>query len=122
MQEFLVPIQAKFRLKFALALVTSEPSRGFRGGVLEQHVMFQILLTLRPVLAVESVEPLRFFVGFVQSQVTFQAVFPFCFVRALFTLKPRRFFVRYVLVPIVLPHSAPLPCPEVAFVAFQPFE
>jgi hypothetical protein len=47
MQEFLVPIQAKFRLKFALALVTSEPSR----GVPEQDVMFQILLPLRPLLA-----------------------------------------------------------------------
>jgi hypothetical protein len=37
-------------------------------------------------------------------------------------MKPRRFFVRYVLVPIVLPPSAPLPCLEVAFVALQPFD
>jgi hypothetical protein len=122
MQEFLVPIQVRFRLKFALALVTSEPSHGFRGGVFEQHVMSQIVLTLRPVLAVEAVEPFRFFVGFVQVRVTFQAVFPFSFVGALFTLKPHHLFFGRVLVPIVLPQSAPLPCLVVAFVAFQPFD
>jgi hypothetical protein len=103
MQVFLVPVQVRFRLKFALALVTSEPSHGFRGGVLEQHVMFQIPLHLRPVLAVEAVEPFRFFVGFVQDHVTFQVVFPFCFVGTLFTLKPHHFFVRHVFGLLVYP-------------------
>jgi hypothetical protein len=122
MQVFLVPVQVRFRLKFALALVTSQPSHGFRGGVFEQHVMFQILLSLRPVLAVEAVEPFRFFIGFVQVHVTFQADFPFCFVGALFTLKPRRLFDGRVLGPLVFPQSVPLPCLVVAFVAFQPFD
>jgi hypothetical protein len=80
MQVFLVPVQVRFRLKFALALVTSEPLHGFRGSVFEQHVIFQIVFTLRPVLAVEAVEPFRFFVGFVQLHVTFQVAFPYCFV------------------------------------------
>jgi hypothetical protein len=62
---FLVPFQAKFRFKFALAIVSSEPSHGFRSGVLEQHVMFQILLPLPPVLAVEAVVLFRFFGGIV---------------------------------------------------------
>jgi hypothetical protein len=122
MQESLVPVKAKFRFKFALALVTSEPSHGIRGGVLEQHMIIQALLTLRFVLAVEAVEPFRFFVGFVQVHVTFQAEFPFCFVGALFTMKPRRLFFRRVLDPLVFPQSVPLPCLVVAFVAFQPFD
>jgi hypothetical protein len=121
MQEFLVPVQVRFRLKFALALVTSEPSHGFRGGVFEQHVMFQILLTLRPVLAVDAVEPFRFFIGFVEVHVTFQVVFPYCFVGALLTVKPHPLFVGRVLEPLVLPQSPPLPCLEVAFVALPPF-
>jgi hypothetical protein len=121
MQGFLVPVQVKFRLKFALALVTSEPSHGFRGGVFEHHVMFQIVLSLRPVCAVEAVEPFRFFVWFVQFHMTFQVVFPFCFVAALLTLKPHRLFVRRVLEPLVLPQLPPLPCFEIAFVALQPY-
>jgi hypothetical protein len=122
MQAFLVPVQVRYRLKFALALVTSEASHGFRGRVLEQHMIIQTLLHLRPELAVEAVEPFRFFVGFVQVRVTFQAVFPFCFVGALFTLKPHHLFFGHVLDPLVLPQSAPLPCLVVAFVAFQPFD
>jgi hypothetical protein len=96
MQVFLVPVQVRFRLKFALALVTSEPSHVFRGGVLDQYMIIQTLLTLRPVLAVEAVEPFRFFIGFVQVHVTFQFVFPYCFVRALLALKPHHLFVRRV--------------------------
>jgi hypothetical protein len=122
MQELLVPVQVRFRLKLALALVTSEPLHGFPGGVLEPYMIIQTLLPLRPELATEAAEPFRFFVGFVQDHVTFQAVFPFCFVRALFTMKPRRLFFRRVLDPLVLPQSAPLPCLEVALVAFQPFD
>jgi hypothetical protein len=76
MQAFLMPVQAIFRLKFALALVTSEPSHGLRGSVFAQHVMFQIVLSFRPVLAVDAVEPFRFFVGFVPIYVRFQVVFP----------------------------------------------
>jgi hypothetical protein len=85
-------------------------------------MIIHTLLSLRPELAVEAVEPFRFFVGFVHVHVTFQAVFPFCFVGALFTLKPHHLFFGRVLVPIVLPQSAPLPCLVVAFVAFQPFD
>jgi hypothetical protein len=121
MQVFLVPVQVRFRLKFALALVTSEPLHGFRGSVFEQHVIFQIVFTLRPVLAVEAVEPFRFFVGFVQLHVTFQVAFPYCFVWALLTVKPHCLFVRCVLEPLVSPQSPPLPCLEVAFVALPPF-
>jgi hypothetical protein len=76
MQAFLVPVQVRFRLKFALALVTSEASHGFRGRVLEQHMIIQNLLHFRPELAVEAVEPFRFFVGFVPIYVRFQVVFP----------------------------------------------
>jgi hypothetical protein len=122
MQKFLVPVQVRFRLKFALALVTSEPLHGFRDGVLESHMIIETLLPLRPELAVEAAEPFRFVVGFVQDHVTFQAVFPFCFVRALFTLKPRRLIDGRVFEPLVLPQSAPLPCLVVAFVAFKPFD
>jgi hypothetical protein len=117
-----VPVQVRFRLKFALALVTSEPPHGFRGGVLEQHVMFQIPFHLRPVVAVEAVEPFRFFIGFVQVHVTFQVAFPSCFVRALFTVKPRRLFDGRVRGPLVCQQSVPLPCLVVAFVAFPPFD
>jgi hypothetical protein len=121
-KSFFVPVQVRFRLKLALALVTSEPLHGFPGGVLEPYMIIQTLLPLRPELAVEAAEPFRFFVGFVQDYVTFQAVFPFCFVGALFTLKPRRLFVGRVLGPLVFPQSVPLPCLVVAFVAFKPFD
>jgi hypothetical protein len=66
MQFFLVPIQVRFRLKFAVALVTSKPLHSF-GGVFQQHVTSQVSFVLSPVLAIETVEPLGFFIRLAQS-------------------------------------------------------
>jgi hypothetical protein len=90
---FYVFFQVAFGFALVLTLVTSKPLHSFECGVFHQHMTSQVSFPPSPVLTIEAVKPLCFFVGFVHSHVTFKRVFQFCFVRALFALQPQRFFI-----------------------------
>jgi hypothetical protein len=93
MVQFFVFLQVVLGFGLVRTLVASKPLHSFGCGVFHQHVTSQVSFPPSPVLTIETVKPICFFVGFVQIHVTSKRAFQFCFVRALIALQPQRFFV-----------------------------